>query len=133
MFVEEWMTVAANQRYCLQIWVVAGAFAEAFTEAFTEVAADIAADITVDIAAEVLVEVAAEVAAEAAVEIAAEVLAEIAAEVLVEAAGGLGHRLQIQLVVPVVQAWQGLEKMSWCLSWTGLRISSGTQELPNKL
>ena len=29
---------------------------------------------------------------------------EIAAEVLAEAAGGLGYRLQIWLVVPVVQA-----------------------------
>ena len=61
MFTEEWVTVAANQRCCSQIWVVA--------------------------------------------EVVAEIAAEIAAEVLVElAAGGLGYRSQIWLVVPVVQA-----------------------------
>ena len=70
------MTVAADQRYRSQVWVVA----EAFAEAFAEVAADIAAEVL------------------------AEVAAEIAAEVLAEAAGGLGYRSQIWLVVPVVQA-----------------------------
>jgi hypothetical protein len=33
MFVEEWMTVAANQRCCLQVWVLA--------EALTEIAAEV--------------------------------------------------------------------------------------------
>jgi hypothetical protein len=41
---------------------------------------------------------------EAFVEVAVEAAVEIAVEVLVEAAGGLGYRLQIWLVVPVVQA-----------------------------
>ena len=43
------MTVAADQRYRSQIWVVA----EAFAEAFVEVAADIAADIAAEVLAEV--------------------------------------------------------------------------------
>ena len=46
----------------------------------------------------------AEVVAEIAAEFAAAVAAEVAAEVLAEAAGGLGYRSQIWLVVPVVQA-----------------------------
>ena len=69
------MTVAADQRCCSQIWVVAGVIAE--------------------IAAEVAAEVVAEVAAEIAVEVVAEVFVELAA-------GGLGCRLQIWLVVLVV-------------------------------
>ena len=44
------MTVAADQRYRSQIWVVV----EAFTEAFAEVTADIAADIAAEVAAEVV-------------------------------------------------------------------------------
>ena len=48
------MTVAADQRYRSQIWVVA----EAFAEDFAEVAAEVAADIAAEIAAEVLAEVA---------------------------------------------------------------------------
>ena len=48
--------------------------------------------------------VVAEVVAEVAAEIAAEIAAEVAAVVLAEAAGGLGYRSQIWLVVPVVQA-----------------------------
>ena len=44
------MTVTADQKYCLQIWVVAKAFAKAFAE--------VAADITTDITAEVLAEAA---------------------------------------------------------------------------
>ena len=102
------MTVTTNQRYRLQVWVVAKAFAEAFAEAFTEVAADIATDIAADIAAEVLTEVTTEVTVEAT--------AEIAVEVLAEAASGLGYCLQIQLVVLVVQAWQGLGETSQYLS-----------------
>ena len=43
---EEWIAVAADQRYCSQIQVVAEAFAEAFTEITTDIAADIAAEIT---------------------------------------------------------------------------------------
>ena len=58
------MTVAADQRCCLQSWVVA----------------------------------------EVVAEVAAEIAAEVAAEVLAEAAGRLGYRSQIWLVVPVVQA-----------------------------
>ena len=44
------------------------------------------------------------VVAEVVAEVAAEIAAEVAAEVLAEAAGGLGYRSQIWLVVPVVQA-----------------------------
>ena len=40
------MTVAADQRYCSQIWVVA----EAFAEGFAEVAAEIAAEVLVELA-----------------------------------------------------------------------------------
>ena len=66
------------------------------TEITAEVAADIAADITADIAADITTE--------------------IAAEVLAEVAGGLGYCLQIQLIVPVIQAQQGLEETSRRLS-----------------
>ena len=45
-----------------------------------------------------------EIVVEIAAELAVEIAAEIAAEVVAEAAGGLGYRLQIWLVVPVVQA-----------------------------
>ena len=41
---------------------------------------------------------------EVVAEFAAEFAAAVAAEVLAEAAGGLGYRSQIWLVVPVVQA-----------------------------
>ena len=78
------MTIITNQRYYLQIQVVTEAFIETFIEAFTEVTTDITADITV----------------------------EITTEVLAKVTGGLKYYSQIQLVVPVVQAWQGLEKMS---------------------
>ena len=60
--------------------------------------------------------VVAEVVAEIAAEITTEVTAEIAVEVLMKATGGLGYRSQIQLVVPVVQAQQGLEETSQHLS-----------------
>ena len=82
------MTVAANQRYHSQIQVIAEAFIEAFTEAFTEAFMEVTTDIAADITADITV------------------------EVLAEAAGGLGHRLQIQLIVLVVQAQQGLEETS---------------------
>ena len=36
------MTVATNQRYCLQIWVITEAFAEAFAEAAADIATEIA-------------------------------------------------------------------------------------------
>ena len=48
-------------------------------------------------------------------EITTEIAAAVAAKILAEAASGLGYRSQIQLVVPVVQAQQGL------------RISGGTE------
>ena len=48
------MTVAADQRCCSQIWVVA----EVVAEIAAEIAAEVAADIAVDIAAEVVVELA---------------------------------------------------------------------------
>ena len=70
------MTVAANQRYCSQIQVVAEAFAGAFAEVTTD----------------------------------------ITAEVLAEVAGGLGYHSQIQLIMPVIQARQGLREMSQYLS-----------------
>ena len=66
-------------------------------------------------------------------EIAAELTTELTAEIATEITAGLGYYSQIQLIMPVVQARQGLEKMSWRLSWPGLRISGGTQELPGKL
>ena len=58
---------------------------------------------------------------EIAAEIAVEITTEIAAEVVIElAAGGLGCRLQIQPIVPVVQARQGLGETSQRLSGTEL-------------
>ena len=48
------MTVIADQRYCLQIWVVAEAFMEAFAEAFMEVTVDI----TTEVFTEVIIELA---------------------------------------------------------------------------
>ena len=41
---------------------------------------------------------------ESLAEVTTEITTEVAAEVLAEAAGGLGYRSQIWLVVPVVQA-----------------------------
>ena len=41
------MIVAADQRYCLWIWVVAEAFAEAFAEVAADIAAEIAAEVVV--------------------------------------------------------------------------------------
>jgi hypothetical protein len=38
MYVEEWMTVAADQRCCLQIWVVTEVVAEIAAEVLAEVA-----------------------------------------------------------------------------------------------
>ena len=87
------MTVTANQRCRLQIQVVA------------EV-----------IVIEVVVEATAEIAAKTAAEAAAEAAAEIAAEVLVEVTSRLGYHSQIQLIMPVIQAQQGLEEMSQHLS-----------------
>ena len=43
------MTVAADQRYRSQIWVVAEAFAEAFAEVAADIAADIAAEVTTEV------------------------------------------------------------------------------------
>jgi hypothetical protein len=51
MFVEEWMTVAADQRCCLRIWVVA----EVVVEIAAEVAAEVLAEVVAEVAAEVLV------------------------------------------------------------------------------
>ena len=50
MFIEKWITVAANQRYCLQSQVIA--------EVVAKVAAEIAAEITAEVIAEVLTEAA---------------------------------------------------------------------------
>ena len=46
------MTVSADQRYCLQIQVVAEAFAEVLAEALAEVIAEIAAEIAAEILTE---------------------------------------------------------------------------------
>ena len=47
------MTVAADQRWCSQVWVVA--------EVVAEIAAEIAAEVVAEVAAEIAAEVAAEV------------------------------------------------------------------------
>src|SRR6266702_2589269 len=84
MFVEKWMTVAADQRCCLQIWAAA------------KTAAEVTAEVAVEIPAEVLVEVTVEALAEAAADIAAE----IAAEVLVELAGGTELEARVEIRQP---------------------------------
>ena len=44
------MTVAADQRYRSQIWVVAEAFAEAFAEVAADIAAEVLAEVVVELA-----------------------------------------------------------------------------------
>ena len=53
-----------------------------------------------------------EIIIEIAAELTVEITVEITTEVIAEAAGGLKYHLQIQLVVPVIQAQQGLKETS---------------------
>jgi hypothetical protein len=48
------VTVAADQRCCSQIWVVAGVVAEIAAEIAAEVVAEVAAEIAAEVAAEVV-------------------------------------------------------------------------------
>ena len=61
-----------------------------------------------------------EVTAEVVAEITMEIAAKLTAELTTEITGGLGYYLQIQLIMPVVQAQQGLEETSQYLSGTEL-------------
>ena len=56
--------------------------------------------------------VAAEAAVEVITEITTEITIELTAEIAMEITTGLGYYLQIWLIIPVVQAQQGLEKIS---------------------
>ena len=87
-------------------------------EVFAEVDTEIDIEILTDVLADIAVDVTTDITAEAAAEIAADITTDIATEVLAEVSGGLGYCLQIQPIMLVVQAQQGLGETSQCLSRT---------------
>ena len=54
MFTEEQVTVTANQRYCLQIWVVAGVIIKITTKIAAEVITEVTMEITTEVTAKVI-------------------------------------------------------------------------------
>ena len=123
------MTIAANQRYYLQIQVV--------TKVVIEIVVEVIAEIATEILTEVLTKVLAEVTAKALVVQLNQGVANLSYCYIVVQAGsgfnintgttlcltvttkitsGLGYHLQIQLVVPVVYVRQRLEETSQYLS-----------------
>ena len=83
------MTITINQKCRLQIQVI------------TEV-----------VIIEVIIEAATKITTKAAAEAATEATIEIATEVLIKVASGLKYHLQIQFIIPVIQARQGLKEIS---------------------